>query len=269
MKTLLYSISFLFILIASTGQAQDQMFLIGSKNAIAVNIIEIGLDEIKYTPYSEENSPVLVVPKSLVAKIIMADGSKYEFADPMYDPAMYVGQKKIALKISFLSTFLGSTQFTFEKSVKPGQSWEATVGIIGLGFDPQEWNPLGTTLKFGWKFINSPNYKMRGMRYSHILKGGYIRPEIIMNFFSYDDYSDNGYYSPTPERSTSISGALVLNLGKQWIYSNSFLVDLYIGVGYGFSNSNYDSNYYYGFVGAFGGFPVALTGNLRIGWLIK
>lgn len=270
MKTFLYSISFIFILIASTSQAQDQMYLHGSKDVIAVKILEIGLDEVKYKPYDNEDSPILVMDKALIAKIITEDGSTYTFADPFSDPALYVDQKKNALKISFLSTFFGSTQFTYERSIKPGQSWEATLGIIGLGFDPPGIKPLGATIKFGWKFINTPNFKIRGMKYSHILKGGYIRPEIIMNFFSYDSNSYDMFGQRTATRKNSTSGALVLNLGKQWIYSNSFLVDLYFGIGYGFANDNNDDyNYYYGFAGAFDGFPIAFTGNLRIGWLIK
>ena len=118
--------------------------------------------------------------------------------------------------------------------------------------------------------IKTPDYYIPGMRSSHILNGSYFKPEIVFNVFNYDGYSYDFFNPGSTTRENSISGAIVLNLGKQWVISN-FLVDLYFGAGFGFS-SNSDDSYdglYYGFVGAFYAFPIALTGGLKIAFLFK
>ena len=82
------------------------------------------------------------------------------------------------------------------------------MGIIGLGIDPGEVNPAGFFTKGGIKFIKSPDFFMRGMRYAHVLKGGYVKPEIAIGYFSQDDYYDS-YYSSGTTRETIISGAVL------------------------------------------------------------
>ena len=269
MKTLKLIIILSLFLIASEGFAQDKIFLKGSTEPILVDVIEIGLDAIKYKPYNNPDSPILNIDVLNISKLVLKDGQELTFKDPFNNPAMYADQKKNALKIGFFNPFVGSMQFTYERSIKPGQSIEGTVGIIGLGFDPADENAGGVTLKFGYKFIKTPDFVMRGMRYSHLLKGGYVRPEIIFNAFSYDSYNyDYGSYTST--RGNSISGAVVINLGKQWVMSDSFLIDFYVGVGYAFgSSTDYRDGFYYGFAGSTSDVPIAVTGNLRIGFLLK
>jgi len=59
--------------------------------------------------------------------------------------------------------------------------------------------------------------------------------------------------------------AILLKLGKQWVFDDSFLVDIYGGVGYGFGGDDYDV-LSYGFIVA-SEVPVAFTGGIRIGWV--
>jgi hypothetical protein len=272
MKTPLKLLCLLFLLLSFKSYSQDKIYLKGSKDVLNVTLLEIGLESIKYKPYGQEDSPVLNIEKMKVSKIVTANGDEYTFADPMVDPAMYADQKKNALKLGFFNPFLGSMQFTYERSIKPGKSFETTLGIIGLGFDPSEIQPRGATIKVGYKFIKTPDYILPGMRSSHILNGGYIRPEVIFNFYTYDSYNyDYSFYPYETTRKESFSGALVLNVGKQWVFSNSFLIDFYLGAGYGFASNadNYDNNNHFGFVGAFPEFPIAFTGGLRVGFLFK
>jgi hypothetical protein len=120
------------------------------------------------------------------------------------------------------------------------------------------------------------------MKYSHLLKGWYFRPDV--NFaaynrdFEYYDYNNNNYIN---SRGEVISGALTLSFGKQWVLSNVFLIDIYGGVGYGFSNQktnlpdNIDQYYYYGNEGYNYGFvvtpdiPLAFTAGFKVGFLTK
>lgn len=271
MKILFATLIAVFLIaIGQNSQAQDKIFLKGSSDIIVVDVIEIGLDVIKYKPYNKPNSPILNIDKIQVSKVVTEEGDEFVFKDMFTDPAIYANQKKSAIKISFLSPFMGSTQFTYERSIKPGQSIEGTIGIIGLGFDPSDINSTGATFKLGYKFIKTPDYRIPGMQFSHLLKGGYVRPELIMNFFSYDGYSDIGY-SYAENRVDVVSGALVINLGRQWVYSDSFLIDFYFGLGYGFSSDETGGSapLHYGFMGGFNEFPLVVTGNFRIGFLLK
>lgn len=271
MKTLQLIIIFSLFLFINEGIAQDKIYLKGSTEPILVDVIEIGLEAIKYKPYSDPDSPILNIDVANISKLILKDGQELTFKDPFNNPAMYADQKKNALKIGFLNPLLGSTQFSYERSLKPGQSIETVLGIIGLGWDPSETNPGGVTLKFGYKFIKTPDFQLRGMRYSHLLKGGYVKPEIIFNAFSYEGYTYDPNGSGGYEKQNTISGAIMINLGKQWVMSDSFLIDFYVGIGYGFTSSTED--YYdglnYGFVGGLEDIPIAVAGGLRVGFLLK
>ena len=39
---------------------------------------------------------------------------------------------------------------------------------------------------------------------------------------------------------------LTIDIGQQWVFSNRFLLDLYVGIGYAFDNVNQDEWYDYG-----------------------
>jgi hypothetical protein len=118
----------------------------------------------------------------------------------------------------------------------------------------------------GYKLISTPDYYMKGMRYSHLLKGWYAKPEIIVSGFERDE-TYYWYSNESKTRETIVAAALVVNLGKQWVFSDAFLIDLFLGAGFGFSNNDGDFDYFYGFMGAADSFPLALTGGFKIGFL--
>ena len=135
---------------------------------------------------------------------------------------------------------------------------EFTLSLIGLGFNNPE-DAVGLGMKAGYKFIRSPDHFIRGMRYAHILKGGYVKPEL--SFARYTLRSKN---------EDVVKAALMVNLGKQWIFSDVFLVDLYFGVGYGMTTSRIeDPEYPHDFVVVDPEFPLALDAGFRLGFLIK
>jgi hypothetical protein len=188
----------------------------------------------------------------------------------------YIDNKKNALKLDFTSPLFGYTAISFERNLKPGRSIEATVGIIGFGLDNMNANAGGANIKFGYKFIRDPDFYLRGMRYAHILKGGYIKPELSFGVFDSDyetyNYDYNSYYyNPVKHRETVISGAFQIVFGKQWVFDNIFLIDYSLGIGYGFSASsgNQTSIYHYGYSVGPSEFPISFSTGLRIGLLLK
>lgn len=248
-------------------QAQDQIYKKTSE-VIHCKVKEIGLEEIKYQLPEPNNEIIYSISKDKISRVVLENGQEIIFKDNFSDPENYIDNKKNAIKVDFLSPLTGNTTFAYERSIRPGRSYEVTLGIIGLGIDPGDVNPAGFFTKGGIKFIKSPDFYMRGMRYAHVLKGGYVKPEIAFGYFEQDDYYDS-YYSSGYTRESVISVALFLNLGKQWIIDNAFLMDFYFGFGYGFSDgSNYET-YYYGYIIGDGSFPIAFQAGLKIGGLFK
>lgn len=150
---------------------------------IKCKIREIGLDVIKYNLPEYSNDVLFAIAKDDIVKIIFENGKELEFQKDMSNPEFYTANKKNILKIDFLSPLTGNTTFAYERSLQPGRSIEASLGIIGLGIDPGNRNQEGAFVKLGYKFIKDPDFYLRGMRYAHILKGGYIKPEVAFGFF--------------------------------------------------------------------------------------
>jgi len=260
---------FLLAFISLSVSAQDKVI---KKSGVIIDckVTEIAADEIKYY-YPDNPKLIFGIDKVLVEKIEFSTGEVIVMEGNSFtNSEYYIDQHKHALKINFTSPFMGSTELVYEQSVKPGKSWETALGIIGLGFDPQEINPRGVYGKFAFKFIKTPDYYMQRMHYSHLLKGAYFAPEIALRYAAYDSFNYmyyNNTYTESSERKEQFGMAILLKLGKQWILDDSFLVDLYGGLGYGLGGDN-DYALTYGFVVA-PEVPISFTGGLRIGWVFK
>ena len=269
MKTKATLLAFLIIFISvQTIRAQDQIYKATSE-VIICKIQEIGLDEIKYQLPDRKDEIIFSIGKNNISKIILENGEEIVFVDSFKDSENYQDNKKNAIKIDFLSPLTGNTSFSYERGLNPGRSYEITLGIIGLGIDPNKNKQGGFFLKGGMKFIKSPDFYLRGMRYTHILKGAYIKPELAFGYYS-RNFNKYDYYSSNRTTCESIlSGAIFLNLGKQWIMDNSFLMDFYFGIGYGFDDGPIDGGYHYGYVIGPSQFPIAVQAGLKIGFLFK
>jgi len=267
------NVYFTLLIISSlsfTGFAQDRIIK-ATKDTIQCQVKEIGDDEIKYTQKDFRGDLIFGIDKNKVTKVIFSDGKELTFSDSMYGSAEYAKQKKNALKFGFLSPLFGATSFAFEHSLKPGSSIEATLGIIGLGSDIVGNRPSGIYLKFGYKFIKTPDYYNKGTRFDHILKGAYIKPEIAFSSYSSESLltSDQIKVSlgvPIPRRENTMF-AVMLNTGKQWVVKDKFVFDWFVGVGYGFGSSNSGDAMHYAFLGGTSGAAFAITSGIKIGVL--
>ena len=252
------------------GQTQD-LIIKTTKDTIKCQIKEIGDDEIKYTQKDFRGDVIFGIDKNKVCKIIFSDKKELSFQNSMEDPSKYMAQHKNALKFGFLSPLMGATSFSYEHSQKPGSSIEGTLGIIGLGVDMTGKNASGIYMKFGYKFIKSPDFYLKGMQYAHLLKGSYIRPEI--SFVAYKSESGNtyDYNGALLPKSKSVGNstmfAVMINLGKQWVFQDRFLFDWFVGFGYGFGQSHNDDIFHFAFEGGSSGTSFAATSGFRIGFL--
>ena len=206
----------------------------------------------------------------------MANGDEIaiETTDSFNDPDYYTDQNTNAIKVSFSSLMVNHLDFYYEKSITPSSSYEVGLGITGIGFNPDantiyNTKPFGISLRGGYKFKRSPDFYLKKMRYGHILKGGYLKPELIVSiyaendtYYSYDHIT--GEQSYIESRATELAGALMLNFGKQQVFSNRFSIDYSFGIGYGFT-SGYGGSQYAFLVGE--DIPIAFQTGITLGYL--
>jgi len=249
--------------ICNIGLSQDKIYK-KNQDIIECTIREVGTDYVKYILSDYPQDVLFSIDADQILKIVFSTGQEKYFQNELTNPDNYTDNKKNVIKLDFISPLTGNTTFAYERSLKPGRSMEMTLGIIGLGIDPDDINQAGFFMKFGYKFIKSPDFYFNRMRYSHILKGGYVRPEISFGYYSYDTPSD--MYGQPSERRPVFTGAIHLIIGKQWIFDNVFLVDFFGGIGYGFSDDD-NREYQFGYVIASPDIPVSFTAGLKIGVL--
>jgi hypothetical protein len=285
MKKLLLALA--SFLLTHTLFAQDKIY---KKYGPVINakVLEVGVDEIKYKLSDSPDEPIYVVDKSSIKMIQFADGRIEKYQLSYKDPQNYEGQLFKAIKLNFLSPLMGYTEIGFEKSVSPLKGYELNFGIIGAGKNtnsatyyynginlPSERNAFGFFADAGYKFKKLPTFFSRGTRMTHIMQGGYIKPTVTFGYYTdhalnYKDYSD-----PIFEKRQNIFGALTLNLGKQWIFTDKFLLDIFWGFGYAFDNRKKDENLYsddvsnHFVIQGGDGSAIGLTFGLKIGMLIK
>lgn len=264
-KTDMKKVIYILLLFISTASFAQDKIVKKDGSEISCIVTEVGVDEVKYH-YSDKPKVSFSLDKALITRIEFETGEIIEVKGKAIDnPDYYSEQNKHALKIGFLSPLAGSTEITYEQSIKPGKSWETALGIIGLGFDPQDDNARGVYGKVAYKFMRSPSFYANRMRYDHILKGGYIAPELAFRYVNYDNYWYTGWGADNNENVNDWAIAFNLKFGKQWVFDDSFLVDVFWGFGYGYSK-NAEDGLNYGFVAGDSDVPISITGGLRLGW---
>lgn len=265
-----YLILLLIILLIPVSMVAQDRIVRKNKSVIECKITEISSDEIKYRQPTISAEVIFCIEKSDVEYIEFENGTIFKIENPMYDATYYEHNRRNALKISFIEPFAGSTSLYFEQVIKPGRTFEVGVGIIGLGYDPDERDAKGLYFSGGYKFTRTPDYYIPRMRYAHLLKGSYIKPEVSIGYYGSNEYSSEynpitGFVYGIRKENTFILG-LMVNMGKQWVFDDSFLVDLYWGLGYGFTSTE-ESRYHFHFSGGGKEAPLAISGGLKLGFL--
>ncbi|MFY9151547.1 MAG: hypothetical protein WAO52_06025 [Prolixibacteraceae bacterium] len=243
----------------------DQLILL-SGASIKCEVREIGDDEIKYAQEGFRSNVLMGIDKNKVLKIVFADGREMIISNSMTQSPDYDLQHRNVLKFNFLSPAAGAYAVSFERSIKPGQSFETELGIISNGdADENNMEATGFFLKAGFKFIRDPDFYLKGMRYAHILKGSYIKPELAIASFSYDHNTTFWGSESVNVKGTTTKLAVLLNAGKQVVYSNKFAVDFFCSVGYLFGGGEKDIRYF-AFTGSDSN-ALTFSGGIRLGFL--
>jgi len=162
-------------------------------------------------------------------------------------------------KLTLLSLGSGSTRITYEHAFNIHNSAEATVGIIGMGWDwMNHSDPAGVLFKFAYKWRLIPQLGSDSW-----LAGFYVKPELVFAGFrqkwKYQDRWDEIPKDPCLTRQLALLAECGYQLVAGW-----FVFDGYCGLGPSFGTGN-DYNYYHSFML----FPsdgwLAFTAGFRVG----
>lgn len=288
MKKSFFSVLVL-LLISCLSYSQDKIYRKNGK-IVEAKIIEVGSEEIKYKEFNNPDGPIYVLETDRISKIVYADGKTEKFILNLKDPEKYAGQLNKAIKVDFLGPLIGYSQFSFEKSTGVGKGYELSLGIIGLGkssslnyYDSQlgdvKKNQFGIFAGGGFRFSKLPDFIVFGKtRFTHLMQGTYIKPMLYLGNYSENRIAWKANNNYTVEKQNVTFGALQVELGRQWVYGDRFLLDVYFGLGYGFDNKkssyqySYEDNYAaFNYVNArLGRSPgLSTTFAIKLGWLIK
>jgi hypothetical protein len=270
-------------LVVATVKAQDKIY---RKNGevLKVKILEVSSTEIKYKIFGDEDGPIYVLEKDRIQKIVYQNGRVEKPILDIKDPELYADQLKKAIKVNFFSPLSGYLQLGYEKSTGVGKSYELTMAIIGAGknqtldfynpSDIQKRNQFGVAFGAGYKFNKFPDFLFGRTRFTHIMQGAYAKPVFYLGNYGENVVVNKGNGQQVVERQNVTFGALQIELGKQWVFGDRFLLDLYWGFGIGADNKDEQHNWNdeaYNYViqrlGTSPGF--AVNAGLKLGWLIK
>ena len=248
--------------IISFSFSQDKIYRNNGK-VIEAKVLEISSSEIKYREYDNMDGPIYVLEADRIKKIVFENGKEQKFTEDIRDPERYSGQLTKAIKVNFLSALYGYTEIGFEKNTGVGKSYELSVGIIGAGkagiinwYYPNQVSeakrdPFGIFVSGGYKFGKLPDFIFFGKtRMTHLMQGTYAKPIVYIGHYKENQVQEKGNNQFVVGKQNVTFGALQIELGKQWVFGDRFLLDIYWGVVYGFDNKEesvkiISSNYYY------------------------
>lgn len=281
MKRIRIGLFLCLLIISGISRAQtstnDTIVMVNGE-VLVCGIREISENEIKYVLPEHRSDLFFVIDTDKVEKIIFADGKvqlfekKWQEQESIAENSMHLFeiQRRNALKLDFLSLIGKTMALTYERSLSPGRSLEFSIGAVGIGFAENDDKASGILFRGGYKLARNPDFFLRGMRYAHILKGPYLKMELDLASYRVEGYKEWMDWNSEKEMYTINKWAILVVLGNQWVFSDSFVVDLYSGIGVGKNNLNdLDSTYPYGFMTTGDEFPLAMSFGLRLGFLIK
>lgn len=275
------ALTLLVVLASGLKLAAQDMIIYKDKTVEEVKVIEVTSESIKYREFnSSEDSPIFNIEKDYLSKVIFEGGKILDLSKSIIsDKRVYADQRQKAIKVDAAGISNDFLAFYYEQVVDPSRSWEAGVSLIGLGFATyEEENPMGAAVNIGYKFKRSPNFYTNKMRYGHIMRGTYIKPNLWVSLYNYDliDYDhppDPVTWQYPTTRESAFSAAAMIDFGNQLVFSDRFLVDYAFGVGYGVNGKQGYSVNNYSFYGGMrdSGWinsPLTWSFTLKVGYLL-
>ena len=272
-------------------------------------IVKVTETEIEFKKEIDADAPIYVVDKSKLKEIRWGNGKveKVEQDEMDVNKEFSIIDLRSAIKFNFFSLVNDQVTFTYEHTLKVGYNAEVSVGIINNSMLKYSFNSgsnltQGVLAKAGVKYLLGTDYYIKGLKYTHPLKGRYLKPEISYSSFVIrgvqgylqssvpnSSYYNGYYYYSTPVYSDRKINAcaITLNYGRQFILGNMFTIGYSVGLGYSFVSSKYTNPVFNSsqVVGGYSdlkntptdlythlsasGLPVAFTGTFTFGYIFK
>ncbi|MDE3143899.1 MAG: hypothetical protein KGL19_07075 [Bacteroidota bacterium] len=275
MKTLFLFAALLFLSAISLN-AQDKIYRNNGK-IIEAKVIETGASEIKYKEYKSNDDLIYVLETDKIKKIVFENGMEKKFEDNYKDPERYTGQSNQAIKINFFAPLYGYTELSYEKSTGVGKGYELSLGIIGAGksqllnygsygVGEVSRGQFGLFVSAGYKFGKMPDFIIFGKtRSSHLMQGAYLKPIVYLGNYKENTIITKANTASEVGKQNITFGALQLEFGRQWIFGDKLLLDIYWGLGYGIDNKKDSYQYYSNTYNSFDSYSAFNYANSRLG----
>ena len=167
---------------------------------------------------------------------------------------------KNAIKIHSIF-FVGSVALSYERSLTQKVSFEIGGGYIYSNLIVLATYDYGTTKGFlvrgGVKYILGTDKNEN----SQILSGFYLMPELF-----YTSYSTKDGYQKLGITEDFSSFTLTINAGYQYVFSNSLLINFFVGSGVGKSLGDYNNGYYFSHILIGNDLSFAFTTGFKLGY---
>lgn len=187
--------------------------------------------------------------------------------------------KNKVIKSKIFSPLFGNLGFAYEQQIKESISGEASFGLIGIGFDPFDVAAKsGFYLSAGPRFYLGQDWTMEGME-NIAMRGFYFKPELL--FSTYKSSLNTDIIQDLSRDYRATSGAIIFNMGRQYIAADIITIELSAGLGYGFSNHkyteidqvweevNFDNPRFYSHLQGGDRLPIAGKADITIGILLR
>jgi len=178
--------AFLFLSKNVKSQELRDTIITKKNDSIICKITKITEADIEYKKDIAADAIVYVISKDKVRELRLANGKVERIMRDELDMNIEaeIIDKRSAVKFHFFSPLYDHLAVSYEKSLKMGTNMEASVGFINnsmFDFGVSSGSKLtqGAYISVGPKFILGQSYYVKGMKFSHPLKGRYFKPEII------------------------------------------------------------------------------------------
>lgn len=242
---------------------------------IPCKITEIGEEDIRYLNVDEYDGPVYVMSKIKIYKYVLANGKEVMVVPDELSVEHHhssIMHKRSVIKIHPFSKINQSFTMAYEQVLKVGTSICVEAGYVNNSLSVQNYQSFfpgvdgqipdleGFFIKPGYKFLVGQDYSLKGMKYSHPLKGRFISLEVAFSYLGYNDVLGTSTYDHINNTSSAevydlntYAYGLMINYGRQFILGNIITLEYYLGVGMtgqSFERSNSyiveQPNHYYG-----------------------
>lgn len=282
---------FLTILNALALFGQSDTIYTVEGDQVICKVVNIGDEKIKYERPEISDELTFNISTSRVAKISLKNGKviypngksekkvekSFDQLPQPEDQLALTDQRKNAIKVNFSAPIFATLELMYERNTGYGNSFEFGIAFKGKN----DISPIytGVNLRAGYKFLKDPKNYLTQDKYAHILKGSYIKPEVIFSslsgYVNQPDNNDGDVVNPNDNFRQSTAMVFMLSIGNQIVYNNNFVVDIFLGAGYGFTDEdmvdNDDKRMDYAMRGGLAlmqGEPnIAVNAGVRIGFL--